>query len=120
MLKPVVGKYRNYINFATIDAVEFGFFAEPLGLKPGRFPAFVIEDVLSGDTAPFDQGQKITADLIGNFIKTFLTGRKRGPDVKVRIPQNNLVVARLTCLDHTSRGIVILSITDLRLFKRHL
>lgn len=75
-LQHVAEKYRGKVNFATIDATAYGFFAEALGLKPGHFPALVIEDVMSGDTAPFDKKEEITADAVGKFVESYLNTEK--------------------------------------------
>ena len=75
------------MNFATIDATAYRFFAEALSLEPGRFPALVIEDVMSGDTVPFDQNKEITGDAVGKFIENYFS--RSGTSnwgVKVRRP----------------------------------
>lgn len=64
------------MNFATIDAAQYGFFAEALGLVPGRFPALVIEDVMSGDTVPFDQNEEITAHAARKFVEAYFNSKK--------------------------------------------
>ena len=72
MLHPIAERYRGKLNFATIDATEFGFFASALKLIPDRFPAFVIEDLQTGETFPFDQNKEITAEAIQNFVEDYL------------------------------------------------
>jgi len=79
-MKPIAENHRGALNFATIDALEFAFFAEPLGLIPGKFPAFVIQDVVSGDTAPLDQNTELTAGRVGKFVSTYLEGRRLAGD----------------------------------------
>ena len=64
------------MNFATIDAAQYGFFAEALGLVPDRFPALVIEDVMSGDTVPFDQNEEITTDTAKKFVEGYFNSKK--------------------------------------------
>lgn len=75
MLKRIAERYRGTLNFATIDATKFGFFASALNLIPGRFPAFVIEDLQTGQTAPFDQNKEITADAIEIFVENYFQER---------------------------------------------
>ena len=63
--------FRDKINFATIDAKTYGFFAEALGLRTGQFPALVVEDVMSGDTMPFYD--EITAPAVANFLDRYFS-----------------------------------------------
>jgi protein disulfide-isomerase A1 len=84
MLKHIAERYREKLNFATIDATEFGFFASALNLIPGRFPALVIEDLQTGQTVPFDQNKEITADAIEAFVENYFKERlesQRGHEV---------------------------------------
>jgi protein disulfide-isomerase A1 len=75
------------MNFATIDATAYGFFAEALGLVVGRFPALVIEDVMSGETKLFDQNEEITADAIGRFVESYFRAKKAAKEeIKVQFP----------------------------------
>lgn len=79
MLKHIAERYKGTLNFATIDATKFGFFASALNLIPGRFPAFVIEDLQTGETAPFDQDKEITANSIQNFVENYFRERLESP-----------------------------------------
>jgi hypothetical protein len=63
------------LNFATIDASKYGFFAKALNLSPDQFPAFVIEDTVTGDAAPFDQNAEITAEKIDLFVEKYFRDR---------------------------------------------
>jgi len=65
-LRDVAWKSKGQVNFATADAQVLGFLAAPLGLKPGQFPAFVLQT--RDDAFPFDQRREITSSAIGNFI----------------------------------------------------
>lgn len=47
---------------------------------PDRFPAFVIEDTVTGDAAPFDQHEEITAEKIEKFIEKYFRGRNKIPE----------------------------------------
>jgi hypothetical protein len=71
LLKPIAERYKNALNFATIDASKYGFFAKALNLATDKFPAFVIEDTVSGDTAPFDQDEEITGQKIEGFVQKY-------------------------------------------------
>jgi protein disulfide-isomerase A1 len=76
-LQHIAEKYRGRLNFATIDATEYGFFASVLGLIPNKFPAFVIEDLITGETAPFDQSTEIMAVKIETFIEKYFRDKER-------------------------------------------
>lgn len=71
LLKSTAEKFKGELNFATIDPTKYGFFAKVLNLIPGRYPAFVIEDLITGDTAPFDQSEEITAEKIEGFVEKY-------------------------------------------------
>ena len=75
-LQHVAEKYVEKMNFATIDAEAYGFFAKALGVTLGHFPALVIEDVMSGDTVPFDQNEEITPDTVGKFVERYFGTEK--------------------------------------------
>jgi protein disulfide-isomerase A1 len=76
MPKHVAERYKGSLNFATIDATKFGPFASALNLTPGRFPAFVIENLQTSETAPFDQDIEITANSIEAFIENYFRERQ--------------------------------------------
>jgi hypothetical protein len=65
------------LQIATIDAIEYGFFAtNALGLIPDRFPALVIEDLVTGETAPFDQDEEITRKGVERFVEGYFRNRE--------------------------------------------
>ncbi|KAH8804495.1 thioredoxin-like domain-containing protein [Xylogone sp. PMI_703] len=78
ILHPIAEKHRGTLNFATIDATQYGFFAPTLGVDPQRYPAVVIEDLQTGETAVFDQGREITRAEVGKFVLGYVRGRQRG------------------------------------------
>ncbi|KAK1751193.1 hypothetical protein QBC47DRAFT_406449 [Echria macrotheca] len=69
-LQVVAAKYRSKVNFATADARKLVFLAEPMGLQPGRFPAFSVQT--SEEAFPFDQDEEITGKAIDAFISDVL------------------------------------------------
>jgi Thioredoxin-like domain len=79
-LKPLAEKFKGKLNFATIDATKYGFFAKVLNLVPGGFPAFVIEDTVTGDAVPFDQNQEVTAEKIARFVEKYFRDREGVPE----------------------------------------
>jgi protein disulfide-isomerase A1 len=76
-LKEIAEKYKGKLNFATIDATEYGFFASVLGLIPDKFPAFVIEDLITGETTPFDQSAEMTQQGIKMFVEKYFRDKER-------------------------------------------
>jgi protein disulfide-isomerase A1 len=98
-LQNVAEKHKGNMNFATIDATRYSFFAEALGLALDRFPAVVIEDVINGETVPFDQDEEITADAIEKFIENYFRMSKTAKvEIKVR-PCRLLLLVEVADLD---------------------
>lgn len=88
-LKTVAEAHRGAINFATIDAKQFGAHAGNLNLKADQFPAFAIQDIEKNLKFPFDQEKKITKKDITKFAKDFVAG-KLEPSIKSEeIPEKN-------------------------------
>lgn len=81
LLKPIAEKHRGKINFATIDAKQYGAHAGNLNLKADAFPAFAIQETVKNTKYPFDQEKKITHDDIHDFVQQFLDG-KIEPSIK--------------------------------------
>ncbi|KAN0121925.1 Thioredoxin-like domain containing protein [Hyaloscypha variabilis] len=82
LLQPIASKHTGRLNVATIDANKYAFFAKALNLAPDKFPAFVIEDTVSGDAVPFDQDEEITGEKLGVFVERHFRERWNG-DVPV-------------------------------------
>ncbi|KAL7942218.1 disulfide isomerase PDI1 protein [Trichoderma barbatum] len=80
-LKPIAEKYKGKINFATIDAKNFGSHASNINLKTDKFPAFAIHDIEKNLKFPFDQEKEITEKDIAAFVDNFATG-KIEPSIK--------------------------------------
>jgi len=82
LLQPIASKHKGKLNVATIDANKYAFFAKALNLAPDKFPAFVIEDTVSGDAVPFDQDEEISGEKLGGFVERYFELRWNG-DVPV-------------------------------------
>lgn len=80
-LKPIAEAHRGAINFATIDAKQFGAHAGNLNLKTDKFPAFAIQETVKNQKFPFDQEKAITHDDIKSFVDDFVAG-KVDPSIK--------------------------------------
>jgi len=74
-LKELAKTYQEYLSFVTIDAVEYGDMAVNLGLQPGKFPALVLQNVMLGQTFPYDQRRKITVEAVENFVLDISQGK---------------------------------------------
>nr|WNZ75821.1 protein disulfide-isomerase precursor [Trichoderma harzianum] len=105
-LKPIAEKYKGKINFATIDAKNFGSHAANINLKTDKFPAFAIHDIEKNLKFPFDQEKEINEKDIAKFVDNFSSG-KIEPSIKSEpIPETQegpvtVVVA------HTYKDIVL-------------
>ena len=80
-LKSVAEKHKGKVNFATIDAAQFGQHAGNLNLKAGTWPAFAIQRTDKNEKFPYDQDKKITESDIGTFVEDFIAGKVE-PSVK--------------------------------------
>lgn len=69
-LSNVAMKYREKVNFATVDAIKNSFALEPMGLKPDELPTFVIQ--ANDEIYKLDPGVTITSEAIDEFIKRTL------------------------------------------------
>lgn len=88
-LKAVAEAHRGKINFATIDAKQFGAHANNLNLKADQFPAFAIQDIEKNQKYPYDQEKKISKSDIQKFADDFVAG-KLEPSIKSEeIPESN-------------------------------
>ncbi|KAI3329005.1 protein disulfide-isomerase [Xylariaceae sp. AK1471] len=74
-LKPLAEKYRGKVNFATIDAKNFGAHAGNLNLPTDKFPSFAIQEMTKNQKFPFDTEKEITPETIGVFVEEFVAGK---------------------------------------------
>ena len=49
-----------------------------MGLVSDKFPAFVIEDTISGEASPFGEEEEITGKNIDAFVERYFEGREKG------------------------------------------
>ncbi|POR34254.1 Protein disulfide-isomerase [Tolypocladium paradoxum] len=80
-IRPIAEKFKGKINFATIDAKQFGAHASNLNLKTDKFPSFAIQDTVKNQKFPFDQEKEITHDNIAKFVDEYSAG-KIEPSIK--------------------------------------
>jgi len=74
-LKPIAEKYRGKVNFATIDAKNFGAHAGNLNLPTDKFPSFAIQETVKNQKFPFDIEKEINPETIGSFVGEFVAGK---------------------------------------------
>lgn len=74
-LSPVAKKYKEFLSFATIDALEYGHMAQTLGLESGVFPALALKNPSFGQVFPYAQRRSITAEAVESFILDIAQGR---------------------------------------------
>ena len=72
-LTGIAMKYREQVNFATVDAEKQSFFLEHFGLYADHLPAFVIQT--TDDVFIFKQDSQITTDAIDEFIRQTICSR---------------------------------------------
>jgi protein disulfide-isomerase A1 len=80
-LKPLAEDYRGKINFATIDAKQFGAHAGNLNLPSDKFPSFAIQETVKNQKFPFDTEKKIELASIKKFVDDFAAGKVE-PSIK--------------------------------------
>ncbi|KAH6659916.1 thioredoxin-like domain-containing protein [Truncatella angustata] len=80
-LKPLAEEYRGKINFATIDAKQFGAHAGNLNLPTDKFPSFAIQETVKNQKFPFDIEKKIELESIKSFVDEFAAGKVE-PSIK--------------------------------------
>ncbi|KAK9416616.1 putative Thioredoxin-like domain-containing protein [Seiridium unicorne] len=73
-VRPLAKKYREFISFVTVDAIEYGAMTSVLGLRGDSFPALAIENPGRGQIFPFTK-QDIVPDAIEQFILDIAGGK---------------------------------------------
>lgn len=86
-LKPVAQKHKGAVNFATIDAKQFGAHAGNLNLEADQWPAFAIQETVKNQKFPFDQKKQINEAEIGAFIQDFVDGKVEASIKSEPIPE---------------------------------
>ncbi|KAK9773445.1 putative Thioredoxin-like domain-containing protein [Seiridium cardinale] len=74
VVRPLAKKYREFISFVTVDAIEYGAMTSVLGLRGDSFPALAIENPGRGQIFPFTN-QDIVPDAIEQFILDIAGGK---------------------------------------------
>ncbi|KAF2084538.1 disulfide isomerase PDI1 protein [Saccharata proteae CBS 121410] len=80
-LKPVAEAHKGVVNFAVIDAKQFGQHGSNLNLEVGKWPAFAIQDTVKNQKYPLDQSKEVTAKEVGQFVDDFVAGKVE-PSIK--------------------------------------
>jgi protein disulfide-isomerase A1 len=75
LLKPLAKKYKEYLSFVTVDAVEYGHMIPTLGLQDGSSPALAVFNPMYGQAFPYDQGRKIKPEAVESFVLDIVQGK---------------------------------------------
>lgn len=74
IIRSVAKKYRDFISFVTVDALEYAPMTKVLGLPGRSFPALAVENPARGQIFPFTEDE-ITAELVDEFIVDIAGGK---------------------------------------------
>jgi len=74
-LKPLAKKFKEYLNFVTVDAVEYGHMLPALGLQDTGSPALAVFNPMYGQAFPHDQKKKITSEVVESFVMDIVQGK---------------------------------------------
>ena len=75
LLKPLAKKYKEYLSFVTVDAVEYGHMIPALGLQAGSSPALAVFNPMYGQAFPYDQGRNIRPEAVESFVLDIVQGK---------------------------------------------
>jgi protein disulfide-isomerase A1 len=74
-LKPLAKKFKEYLNFVTVNALEYGHMLPALGLQDTGSPALAVFNPMYGQAFPLDQKKKITPDVVESFVMDIVQGK---------------------------------------------
>jgi len=89
-LKPIAEAFKGKVNFATIDAGQFGQHAGNLNLEVGKWPAFAIQDTVKNQKYPFSLAGKVaelSEKAISKFVTDFVAGKVEASVKSEPIPE---------------------------------
>jgi protein disulfide-isomerase A1 len=75
LLKPLAKKYKEYLNFVTVDAVEYGHMIPVLGLQAGSTPALAVFNPMHGQAFSYDQEWQIRPEAVERFVLDIVQGK---------------------------------------------
>ena len=75
LFKPLAKKYKEYINFVTVDALEYAFMAPGLGLDGGKFPALALLNPGFGQVFPHDYRKDVGVKDVEEWVLGIVGGR---------------------------------------------
>ncbi|KAE9378273.1 hypothetical protein N431DRAFT_541785 [Stipitochalara longipes BDJ] len=74
-LQPLANKFKEYLNFVTVDAVEYGHMLPALGLQDTGAPALAVFHPMYGQAFPYDQRKKIVPEAVEGFVMDIVQGK---------------------------------------------
>ena len=93
-MRPVAKKYKEYLNFVTVDAGEYAELTSPLGLPPAVFPALAVQNPAFGQVFPYAPGASITPFAVEAFVMEIVQGKVKPwdgtPPVAPKVPHDEL------------------------------
>lgn len=81
-MRPLAKKYREYLQFTTVDANEYPEMLAPLGLAPGTThwaassPPLSVMNPSNGDVFPYGGGAEVlSAQVVEAFLMDIISGK---------------------------------------------
>lgn len=75
-MRPIAAKYREYLNFVTVDSVEYSGMLPAVGLQgDGSSPGLAVQNPLYGYVYPYTDGKQITPEVVMQFVTDIAEGR---------------------------------------------
>ncbi len=88
-MRPLSKKYKEYLQFDTIDAIEYPDMIQMLRFAQGAKKAVSVQNPSNGDVFPYRGQQKISAEAVEAFLVDIIngkvqpwTGQQGGEDIK--------------------------------------
>ncbi|KAL8369837.1 hypothetical protein RB595_000265 [Gaeumannomyces hyphopodioides] len=74
-MRPLAQKYREYLQFTTIDVNEYPEMLAPLGQAPGASKGLSVFNPSNGDVFPYTGGQALSAAVVEAFLMDIISGK---------------------------------------------
>ncbi|KAH7350743.1 thioredoxin-like domain-containing protein [Rhexocercosporidium sp. MPI-PUGE-AT-0058] len=73
-IKPLANAYKDYLNFVTVDIMEYGHMLPALGLATSSESALAVYNPMYGQVFPFNENE-ITPKAVENFVMGIAQGK---------------------------------------------
>jgi protein disulfide-isomerase A1 len=81
MVEPLAKKYKDKIQFGTVDVETFGSLADDLHLENNHWPAFAIREPVTNLRFPLNDCQELSEQKLDKFLADFMNGKLK-PTIK--------------------------------------